>query len=383
MGLLNSFTYLTLLAFFIIASSVYFAYLRYASYKERQAFMQENGCRPAYSTYPVRELYMGSDWIYKIIQNALKKRMLGFFSDQLDTYGNTFTVTTIKSRAVHTNEPENLKAVMATKFDDWSVKPGRIAFEELMQKSIFMSDGPQWSHARAIIRPIFVKDQVSDLNSIEEHVQALLRIIPRNGSTVELQELFHRFTLDTSTEFLFGQSTHSLRPDQSASQAQLDRNINICMADAIDRSRYGRLLPLFRNKDAAGAIKGLNDTVDSYVQDTLARIVDKKGGEVTSSQKTRYSFLDELARNIQDIEALRGNAITMLTAGRDTTASLLANMWFVLAREPVVWGRLLAEVDELEGRIPTYEWIRNAKYLRHVEHEGLSTSHHLCILILG
>lgn len=336
--------------------------------------MQQNGCQPAYSTYPVKEPYMAADWLYKIIQSARKKRMLDFFSEQLNVYGNTFTVTTLRSHAVHTNEPENLKTIAATKFDDWSVRPGRLALEPLMLRSVFMVDGPEWSHARALIRPIFVKDQVSDLDSIEEHVQALLALIPKDGSTVELQDLFHRFTLDTSSEFLFGQSAYSLRPNQSDALARFDRNVNICMADAIDRSRYGPFYALLCDKNAAEALKELHAMIDGYVQDTLARVNNDKDARDSKTHNGRYSFLDELARGTRDTDTLRGNAITMLTAGRDTTASLLSNLWFVLAREPTVWKRLLAEVDELEGKVPTYEWIRNARYMRYTEHEGLQCS---------
>lgn len=38
----------------------------------------------------------------------------------------------------------------------------------------------------------------------------MISLIPKDGSTIEISELLYRFTLDTSTEYLFGQSVNSL-----------------------------------------------------------------------------------------------------------------------------------------------------------------------------
>jgi hypothetical protein len=56
-------------------------------------------------------------------------------------------------------------------------------------------------------------------------------------------------------------------------------------------------------------------------------------------------------------------------AGRDTTASLLSHTLHILARRPDVWSKLKAEIDELKGRAPDYEMLRNMKYLKYVLNE--------------
>lgn len=47
----------------------------------------------------------------------------------------------------------------------------------------------------------------------EKHVGHLIQAIPRDGSTVDLQGLFFRFSLDVATDLLFGESTNTLAPD--------------------------------------------------------------------------------------------------------------------------------------------------------------------------
>src|SRR6202000_3329383 len=77
---------------------------------------------------------------------------------------------------------------------------------------IFSADGKQWEHSRALLRPQFSRDQVKDLDLEEKHVQNLLRALPAEEdswtSTTDIQPLISRFTMDSASEFLFGESTN-------------------------------------------------------------------------------------------------------------------------------------------------------------------------------
>jgi len=63
--------------------------------------------------------------------------------------------------------------------------------------------------------------------------------------------------------------------------------------------------------------------------------------------------------------------LNLLLAGRDTTAGLLSNTFFVLARRPDVWAKLRSEIGQLNGERPDYETLRNMKYLKFVLNESL------------
>lgn len=77
---------------------------------------------------------------------------------------------------------------------------------------IFNQDGKGWERSRALVRPNFTRQQVADLDMFEEHVGHLIDSIPRDGSAVDLQDLFFALTIDSATEFLFGKSTNTLAP---------------------------------------------------------------------------------------------------------------------------------------------------------------------------
>ena len=74
---------------------------------------------------------------------------------------------------------------------------------------IFTTDGDLWHNSRALLRPQFIKDRVSDLHKFEARTQDLLPLLA-GGQTVQIDDLFYRFSLDAATDFLFGKSVDSL-----------------------------------------------------------------------------------------------------------------------------------------------------------------------------
>jgi cytochrome P450 len=58
-------------------------------------------------------------------------------------------------------------------------------------------------------------------------------------------------------------------------------------------------------------------------------------------------------------------------AGRDTTASLLAHLWYILARRPDIFNKLRTEVSQLGDKQPSFEEIKALKYLQWTLNEAL------------
>ena len=109
-----------------------------------------------------------------------------------------------------TADPENVKAMLATQFREWG--KGKMlsdAFMPFLGNGILSTDGEQWHDARGLMRPLFMRERVSDLDLFERNVQ---RLIPRlgNGGVVEFDDLIFRYTLDTISEFLLGSRVGSL-----------------------------------------------------------------------------------------------------------------------------------------------------------------------------
>jgi Cytochrome P450 len=96
--------------------------------------------------------------------------------------------------------------------------------------------------------------------------------------------------------------------------------------------------------------------------------------DAESGQHSQYIFLNELAKETDDREELRDQILNVLLAGRDTTASLLSNMFWELARHPEIYDKLREEISVLKGREPTYEELKDMRYLRFCLNECLSSA---------
>ncbi|KAI4758564.1 cytochrome P450 52A1 [Aureobasidium sp. EXF-3400] len=355
----------------LVGSFVYVAFGWWKLRQSRQELERVNKCLPPRGVYRNLEPFIAFDMILSLLSAARKKKMLEWFDGNFQTYGPTFVVRTIPKYAVHTIEADNIKTAYSLKFEDWSVRPARQSFKHLMDGSTFMSDGAAWSHSRGILRPMFVKDRITDLDLYEAHFQKLLKLIPEDGSTFDLGALFHRYAFDVSSEFLFGESLDSLG-NQTDAKAQLAHDIELTIQDAADRFRKSLLYRWLKRPGVDQAVNNVLNSTTRYAQKALERAAeDEKRDGRADENKHSYSFLDEMARQTQDLERMSHEATSLMFAGKDTTAGLLGSMWYLFARHPEVWSKLLAEVDQLEGAPPTYEWVKNAKYLRYCEHEAM------------
>ncbi|PYH86290.1 cytochrome P450 [Aspergillus uvarum CBS 121591] len=80
---------------------------------------------------------------------------------------------------------------------------------------------------------------------------------------------------------------------------------------------------------------------------------------------------DTLLEQTSDRALLRDELMSLLTAGRDTTASLLSNLFSMLARHPDTWRCQRQEMAFLAGRPPRHEQLKELQYLQCSLNESL------------
>jgi len=72
---------------------------------------------------------------------------------------------------------------------------------------------PVFRFHRSITRPFFSRDRISDFEIFDRHADLVISKLKErfgNGISVNIQDLLSRYTMDTATEFLFGQDVQSL-----------------------------------------------------------------------------------------------------------------------------------------------------------------------------
>lgn len=216
---------------------------------------------------------------------------------------------------------------------------------------------------------------MAELPTVEEHFQNLVSRIPADAATVDLQPLFFNFTLDSATHFLFGHSVgFQLRPAGSEAE-KFSRAFDRAQEHLQTRALVGRFRALLKNRQFIEDSHFVHTFVDGYVTEMQqhrlpGHSIDKQHEQSGSS--LRYNLMGELANARNDPVQLRNELLNVLLAARDTTASLLSSTFFLLARHPSAWNRLQSEIAQLNGQPPSYEDIRDMRYVRAVLHESES-----------
>ncbi|KAM0721171.1 hypothetical protein Q7P37_003458 [Cladosporium fusiforme] len=350
----------------------YLAYSRYHLQQTRKAFKLRHGCQPATATQSDGGLF-GLRTLYRVIKAKRNHELLAFFDRRHEQMGSTYVAGSAFRNVVLTNDPENIKCALATRFEDWGVQKLRQGvLKDFLGSGIFTTDGAFWQHSRAMLRPQFEKSQISALEQFEPFVQKLLSCIPDDGSTVDLQDLFHKLTMDASTDFLCGTGTDCLGGDEEA--MKFSETFEKCLQEGIWKDMLGYFYYLLPHRQASRNITYAHNAVDRWVRQAMQHksSPDEPAKDRDRGRGERYVFVNELAKHAEvDATRVRDETLNILLAGRDTTASLLSNLWFNLAREPEVYAKLQAEVALLQGERPSYETLKNLKYVKYVVQETL------------
>ncbi|OAG38832.1 hypothetical protein AYO21_07027 [Fonsecaea monophora] len=387
--------YLNLGLGFIGVSIIYFLVASFLAKRYHARKAKELGCQPAWER-PYR-WPLGIDLVWEIVQADKNNIVPSYF---LDVYNNrtgkksTWQQNMLGTMGYVTSDPKNIQAILATQFNEFELGEVRRGnFFPMLGNGIFTTDGKAWEHSRTLLRPQFARQQVADLQLEEIHVQDMFRHLTTttNGWTaqVDLVPLFFRLTLDSATEFLFGQSVDSQitalpgYTQRARKPGELDWT---AFASCFDggtnalgvRGRLAELYWLYSPKHFYDNCKEVHRFADYYVNLALTTDLSSLSEHhlEKGQKKEKYIFLKELVQQTRDPIELRSQLLNILLAGRDTTAGLLGFTFYSLVRHPDAFKKLREIILEDFGTYEdpksiTFETLKACSYLQNVLSETL------------
>lgn len=356
--------------------------------------------------YPQKIPFLGSDLSSILNKSREDGTLLAKLQRLFRTHGKTFQAIIWGQTIVYTMDAANLQAINTTQFKSFGVEPIRKTVNHgWMGDGVFVSDGPKWKSSRTLLKPAFAKGQFGDLVRLEVHVGRLLALVPRDGSTVDLQLLFQRLVsfllpfsypnrihsrcfecpnsycqfLDLSTQFLFGESAQSLLPSSARLDVEkFNKSFDRALLGMTKRQALGKRL-VFSGRDTEweAAYKNIQAILDGYIIRALEQwnIADKETEDCESlpeySEQRPFSMLHELVKDTQDQRFIRDQLLNVFIPARDSSAIGVSDLFFQLARNPRVWSKLRSEALEINQPI-TFELLKSMKYLQCVLRESAS-----------
>ncbi|KAI0824718.1 cytochrome P450 monooxygenase pc-2 [Trametes gibbosa] len=331
---------------------------------------------------------------WDILQHTLERFKNGYvgegFWDRVDELGHLHSVDLLWDRIYLTNDANVIKTMLATDFANFEKGKGfRDMLDSVLGTGVFNTDG---EFHRTMTRPYFSRDRISHFELFNVHAAVAIEKMQKHfkaGHAVDFQDLVSRFALDSATEFLFGTSAHSLNSDLPRAHDDDVYTRHTQPEDASDRFskavlgaqralamrlRLGWTWPLQEIiKDASEEHMRV---IDEFLQPILEEAITKNRNPdfvKHSGDEDHETLLDHLVKLTDDPVLLHDETLNILIAGRDTTASTLSFVVYMMCLYPEVFQRLREEVLEGLGnnQMPMFEDIRKLKYLRAVINETL------------
>ena len=150
-------------------------------------FKQKYGCKEP-------PLVPGGFLSIKLLLDLLKTKSEGTMLEYAEHFfslvkSQTFKLKLATVPIIFTQDPENIKAVLATQFNDFALGTRHAHFKPLLGDGIFTLDGDGWKNSRLLLRPQFAREQVAHVQTLEPHLQTLAEHISnKKGETFEIQE---------------------------------------------------------------------------------------------------------------------------------------------------------------------------------------------------
>ncbi|EUC55205.1 cytochrome P450 family monooxygenase pc-3 [Rhizoctonia solani AG-3 Rhs1AP] len=345
-------------------------------------------------------------WNLDLIPLAIQSRKTDYCGAPWDRfageYGYTFNLGMFGKDQIMTFEPENIKAILSTDFNSYEKGPAyREKMKGVLGQGVFNADGDMWKFHRGMSRPYFSRDRISHFDNFARHSDITIsKILSRLNEparlglpvAVDFQDAVARFTLDSGTEFLFGQSVRSLEAplpypyeapndDSSSFTAAFAGAQDLMMNRLVSRDLWpwmelfsdhskeqmkvinSYVTPILKRKLEEARARGLDSNSKATSEDT----------DPNGSQEAGDTLLDHLIRITDDISVIKDELINILIAARDTTAATLTFAVYILAGNPQIMTKLR---DEVLGRLgtsnhPTPNDFKEMKYLRALLNETL------------
>lgn len=214
-------------------------------------------------------------------------------------------------------------------------------------KGVFNAEGEEWkAHRRLVTKGLDVKHQQQFFPELLVSVERLYKKWTKAAEqqkTVDIQDDLVRFTVDVTTSLAFGYKTNTLEEEGDVIQEHLAKIFPMIF------KRINAPIPLWRyfktkkDHEFDHAVVEINKFIDELIVVGKERL-----NHQPELREKPQTFLESLIVAAEDEESLsdedvKGNLLTILMAGEDTTAHSLAWCIYLLASHPEIQEKMHAE----------------------------------------
>jgi len=256
------------------------------------------------------------------------------------------------------SDPAGIEQVLVSKAGSFEKGRGTKLLGLLLGRGLLTSEPPEHLVHRRLVQPAFRRERIAEYARVMVECTAELVAGWHDGETVDVTRATSQLALAIASQALFG--TSFARADAEALSTSLERAMRDFPYLLLPMSEYWTRLPLpivrrFRRSKAV---------IDGVVERMIREHRSAAGNRDDVLAALVAARDDDMRGGMSDAQ-VRDEALTILLAGHETTATALAWTFYLLQRHPAVEARLHAHLDaQLGGRLPTIADVPHLEYVR-------------------
>ncbi|XP_051113595.1 cytochrome P450 94C1 [Andrographis paniculata] len=289
---------------------------------------------------------------------------------------------------VITANPDNVEYILRTNFNNYPKgKPFSAILGDLLGFGIFNVDGDLWKFQRKMacleLGSNSIRSYAYDVveSEIQTRLVPIMSAAAAAGRTVDLQDIFRRFSFDSICKFSFGFDPGCLTPTLPVSEfaAAFDAASKLSAERAVVTSpvvwKVKRFLNVGSEKNLRRAIRSVHELAERVIRNRRDNLAGAGDGATSASNG---DLLSRFMSTTADDVFLRDIVVSFLLAGRDTVAAALTSLFWLLSQNPRVTKLIREESDKVIGdgggrqsENLNFRQLREMHYLQAAVHESM------------
>ncbi|MGR8941514.1 MAG: cytochrome P450 [Gammaproteobacteria bacterium] len=272
-----------------------------------------------------------------------------------DRYGDIYQFRLANKPVVAIGDTELIQQILRDRPQTYRrASPIESVSKELGTHGVFAAEGEQWRRQRTLTMLAFRQENLRrffpTLRSITARLQNRWRQSAESGAQIDVDKDWMRFTVDVTTQFAFGYDINLLENEQADFQRHLESQLPGFNRRANAPFPYWHYIKLPSDRAMEKSLAIIKETINGFIQETRERLAQQSAGEQPANfLETLLQARDEDGAGLSD-EEIRGNVLTMLMAGEDTTAHTLSWLLYLICEHPDVQAKLQQEADAVLGK---------------------------------
>ncbi|MBI1838397.1 MAG: cytochrome P450 [Flavobacteriia bacterium] len=302
-----------------------------------------------------------------------------YIENWVDQYGEIYQLKLGPSKFTVITKPDIIQAILKARPDDFLrlQKMDKVLRAEGVH-GVFNAEGEEWKiHRKIVAKGLDVKHQQqffpSIVKTLERFYNKMENVASRNEEYCIQNDLL-RFTVDVTTSLVFGQEMNTLEQEGGIIQEHMEKLFPVIFKRINEPIPFHKIYRSKKDKDFDIAVHEIDKLIDQFIAVGRERLELNPILKLNPDNLLEAIIVAAEEEHLFSDKEIKGNLLTLLMAGEDTTAHSMAWAILLLSQRPDIQDKLNEEADAILGTdsfLNTYEKHSELSYTEAVINESM------------